>query len=237
MRRKNMSIKEFNFSGFSRVSVKFAMDVEIVRADSYSVIVSGSDSLIDNLEVKQEGDKLVIGYNVNLKSIIMAPFSHATARITLPDLRELTVTGAAKGVVRGFNSPNDFALIVSGASKLDMYEMSVGNMTWELSGASKISGQVKAAGNVDLDITGASKIDLKGTAQDIKVRATGASQIDLEEFPVRNANIKMTGASRSTVNLNGKLDVALEGASSLEYQGQLTMGDVKITGASTFKKK
>jgi hypothetical protein len=232
-----MSTKDYNLSGFTRINIRFAMDVEIVRADSYSVTVTGSDTFINNIEVTLEGDKLVLGYNLNLMSLFLAPFTHASARITLPDLRELNITGAAKGVVKGFNSPEDFALYVSGASKLDIYEMSVGSMKWELSGASRISAQIKAAGNVDLNTTGASKIELEGSAQDINVRATGASQIDLEGFKVRNANIKMTGASRSTVNANGKLDVSLEGASSLEYEGQFTLGEVKIAGASTFKKK
>ncbi len=115
--------------------------------------------------------------------------------------------------------------------------MSVGNMKWDLSGASRINGQIKAAGDIDLNITGASRIELKGSASDMIVHATGASHIDLNGFLIRNANIKLTGASRSMVNLNGKLDVVLEGASSLEYGGQVTLGEVKIAGASTFKKK
>ncbi len=232
-----MSTKEFNLSGFSRISVRFAMEFEIVRADTYSVTVSGSDSFLNNTDVKLDGDKLVLGYNLNLASFFAAPFARAHARITLPDLRDLNITGAAKGSVKGFNSQNDFNLYVSGASKLDISDTSVGNMKWELSGASQIKGQIKAAGNVDFNITGASRIELKGSALDVNVHAAGASHIDLSGVQVRNANIKMTGASRSTVNLNGKLDVVLEGASSLDYGGQVTLGEVKIAGASSFKKK
>lgn len=232
-----MSTKEFDLSGFSRINVRFAMDVEIVRANSYSVTVTGSDSLIDNVDVHLEGDKLVLGYNLNLVSFFTAPFTHAHARITLPVLNELNIAGAAKGTVMGFASQNDFNLYVSGASKLDITEMSVGNMKWDLSGASRISGDVKASGNIDLNINGASRVDLKGSAIDLNARAAGASHIDLNSLLVRNANIKLTGASRSMVNLTGKLDVVLEGASNLEYGGQVTLGEVKIAGASTFRKK
>lgn len=232
-----MGTEEFNLSGFTRINVRFAMEVEIVRSDSYSVSVSGSDTFLDNVDVYLEGDKLVLGYDLNVMSFLAAPFAHARARIALPELKELNIAGAARGTVTGFNSPNDFALYVSGASRLEIVDMSVGNMKWDLSGASRINGQIKAAGDIDFNITGASRIDLKGSARDIIVHATGASHIDLDGFPDRNANVRMTGASRSMVNLTGKLDVVLEGASNLEYEGQFTMGEIKITGASTFKKK
>jgi len=35
----------------------------------------------------------------------------------------------------------------------------------------------------------------------------------------------------------GKLNVNLEGASKLEYEGQPTLGEVRVVGASSLKKK
>jgi hypothetical protein len=232
-----MSTKEFNYSGFNRINVRFAMEVEIIRADSYSIVITGADMLTDNIEVDLEGDKLVIGYKLNFVSFFTAPFTHASARIALPDLRELNITGAARGTIRGFNSPNDFALNVSGASRLDVSEMAVGNLKLELSGASRFDGQIKAAGDVEIRIAGATRLELHGEGRNLQVEATGASRIDLERFPVHDARYRLTGASRGTINLNGKLDVDLEGASTLEYDGQVTMGNVKVAGASTLKKK
>jgi hypothetical protein len=232
-----MATKEFNYSGFTRINVRFAMEVEIIRADSFSVTVTGSDALLDNLYASLEGDRLILGYNLNLVSFFTAPFTRAHARITLPDLRELNISGAAKGVLKGFNSQNDFSLYITGASHLEISDVSVGSMRWDLSGASRINGQMKVSGNVDFRITGASRIDLKGSAQDMDLEATGASHIDLLDFVIRNARVKLSGASRSTVNMNGKLDVDLGGASNLEYAGQVTMGDVRVTGASTLKKR
>jgi len=232
-----MSTREYNYTGFNRIHVRFAIEVEIVKADSYSVSISGSDMLVDNIDVELQGDKLVIGYKFNIVSFFAAPFTRASAKITLPDLRELNITGAARGLVRGFNSTNDFSLSVSGASRLEFDDMSVGSMRWELSGASRIDGYIKSSGLFDLRITGASRVDLKGSAQNIDVDATGASRIALDQFNVGNARYRLTGASRAEVNMNGKLDVALEGASTLEYEGQVTMGDVRVAGASNLKKR
>jgi len=76
---------------------------------------------------------------------------------------------------------------------------------------------------------------LSGRSRDLKINAAGASHLDLKDFPVDNAAVHLSGASHSQVNLNGQLDVSLEGASKLEYRGRVVMGNVKVTGASTLK--
>jgi hypothetical protein len=232
-----MDTKNFNISGFKRVYIKYAMEAEIVRSETYGVSISGSDTLIDNIDVFLEGDKLVLGYNLNLISLFAAPFTRARARIALPDLRELKIVGAARCTLHGFSSQEDFMLQVAGASKMDIDEMTVGNMKWDLSGASQINGKLKSQGNMDIRVNGASKVKLTGSALNLDLEAAGASHLELDGFTVQNARVKLVGASRGLVNLDGKLDVVLEGASALEYLGQANLGDVKVTGASSIRKR
>jgi hypothetical protein len=230
-----MSSKEYPASGFNRVNVRFPLEIELVRADSFGVAVTGNEKQLDHVTVVQEGDRLTIGYSISLASIIAAPFSKLHARIAMPEIRELNISGAAHGTVRGFDSTAEFAVIVSGASRLDLSEMSVGTLKFDLSGASRIDGQISARGETDLRIAGASRVALKGSGGDITVEAAGASHIDLERFTVGNARIRLTGASHCTVNMNGKLDAAVEGASRLEYEGQATLGEVRTNGASSLR--
>jgi hypothetical protein len=232
-----MDTKNFELSGFKKIYIKFAMEAEIVRADNYSVSISGSETLIDNVDVFLEGDKLVLGYNLNLISLFAAPFSHARARITLPELSELKVVGAARCSLTGFNSQDNFYLQVAGASKLEMDEMTFSKVKWELSGASNISGRITVREAMEIKINGASKLKMTGSAPEMELDASGASHIELDSFPVNNARVRLIGASRGIVKVDGKLDVLLEGASNLEYMGQTTLGDVRITGASSIRKR
>jgi hypothetical protein len=232
-----MDTKNFNISGFKRIHIKFAMEAEIVRGDDYSVSVSGSDTLIDNIDVYLEGDKLVLGYNLNLISLFAAPFTRARARIVLPELRELKIVGAARCSLHGFNSADDFNLQVAGASRLEIDEMSVGNTKWELAGASHLNGRLKVQGNMGIKVSGASRVRLAGSAADLDLDASGASHFELEELALKNARVRLVGASRGLVKVEGKLEVELEGASNLEYLGQATLGDVKVSGASTIRRK
>jgi hypothetical protein len=52
-----------------------------------------------------------------------------------------------------------------------------------------------------------------------------------------DANIELSGASHASLEINGKLDVSLSGASSLGYGGNPTLGRLDVTGASSIKQK
>ena len=232
-----MATRDFNVSGFIRVHIKWAMEVEIVRGDTFSLSVTGTDTQVKNVNAVVEGDRLTIGYDLNLISLFALPFNRMSAKITMPELRELDISGAAQGHIKGFSAAKDFSLYVSGASNLEIVDMGVANMKWDLSGASRIFASVKAEGDVDMRISGASQITIRGAAKDMTVDASGASHLDMVDLSVRNARYRMSGASHGIVNVNGKLDAILDGASHLDYSGQPTMGEVRVTGASTLKKR
>ena len=91
--------------------------------------------------------------------------------------------------------------------------------------------------NMELEVSGASTVQLKGSASDVTVDVSGASHLRLADLKVENANVILSGASNGTINLDGRLDAELSGASTLEYIGEPTLGVMDITGASTLQKK
>jgi hypothetical protein len=51
------------------------------------------------------------------------------------------------------------------------------------------------------------------------------------------ADARVSGASNAGVCIDGKLDADISGASRLTYSGQVTMGKLQVTGASSLKQK
>jgi hypothetical protein len=102
----------------------------------------------------------------------------------------------------------------------------------ELSGASRVAGDITASGDAQFNLSGASRVELEGSANDMLIDASGASRLELADFPVHNTNVSLSGASDATVNLDGRLDANLSGASNLSYIGEPTMGDIDISGGS-----
>jgi hypothetical protein len=108
----------------------------------------------------------------------------------------------------------------------------------ELSGGSRgtISGFVALA-SLDLELSGGSHVDVEGSARDLIVDASGGSTLDLEDFPVHDADIAYSGGSSGTISLDGNLDADLSGGSRLWYVGNPTLGNIDTSGGSTVQRK
>jgi len=230
----NLVTDEMDFSDFTIVEVGYAFEVEITQSNSYSVTITADDNLFDYIQVSKTGETLRIGLKPGYS--YRWPLT-LRAEITMPDLYELEFSGATDGTVEGFSSSHKLVLELSGASSLDMVDMSAGDIEIIVSGASTVTGSITAIGDAQFDLSGASTIELEGTANDLLTLVSGASHLELSDFPVHNANVDLNGASQATINLDGRLDADLSGASHLYYIGEPTLGDIEISGGSTINKK
>jgi hypothetical protein len=212
----NLDSQEYDFADFTEVEIGSAFEFEVKQSSSYSINITADDNVMDYVQVSKDGQTLKIRLRTGL-GIFLGPVS-ATLRasVSMPQLHGLTASGASHGTVSGFSSAEDLDITVSGASRV------TGDIT---------------AGDIEFGISGASTIQLEGSASDIDANVSGASHFNLEAFTVDNADVNLSGASSGTVNLSGRLDANLSGASTLFYIGEPTMGDINTSGASTIRKK
>jgi len=138
----NLETEAYAFANFTEVEISSTFEFEIKQSSSYSINVTADDNVIDYVRVSQ------IGQTLKIRLVTVPPLWSTTLRasVTMPQLNDLTVSGASRGTVSGFSSNEDLDITVSGASRL------TGDIT---------------AGNVEFDISGASTIQLEGSADDI----------------------------------------------------------------------
>ncbi len=229
----DLEAEEIDFSDFTAVEVESAFDIEITRSSSFSISITADGNLFDYIEVSKTGDSLTMGlkWGYNYQSITLR------AEITMPELYELEFSGATHCTIVGFSSSHEFALVLSGASSLHMGDISIGDVEIDISGASYLNGNLTVSGDATFVVSGASTIELVGEAEDLVSTVSGASFLELSEFPVYNAIVNLSGASHSTVNLDGRLDAVVSGASHLLYVGDPTMGDITTSDVSTVGRK
>jgi hypothetical protein len=206
--------EEFDIRGFSRVDVSNAFQVEVIQGSSYRIEVRVDDELREHLRIEKRGETLVIALkpyrSYNLRNATME------AEVHMPDLRGIEASGASDVRISGFSSDQDFEVDLSGASYLD--------------------GEITAR-EVRIEASGASRVRLRGKAEDLSLDVSGASNLDLEDFPVQNADIELSGASEAEVVLSGILDIDVSGASRLYYVGTPTVGRIELSGASSIKRR
>lgn len=208
----NLETEQYSFSNFTRVEVSSAFEFEIEQSGSYGVNVTADDNVIEHVQVSQEGQTL----KIRLVGVASLRLVTLRASVNMPQLHGLAVSGASRGTVSGFSSSEDLNITVSGASRV------TGDIT---------------AGDVEFDVSGASTVQLEGSAGDMIAIVSGATTFNLEDFTVDNADVSVSGASTSTISLDGRLDANVSGASTLLYIGDPVMGTINVSGASTLREK
>lgn len=218
----------FDYADFNRVEISNVITADISRADSFEVSVSTNENIFEYLELEKSGQTLKIGLKDNYS------FTNVKieASIRLPELVGLDISGASKATVSGFNSVNDFTALVSGASRITLFNMRVGQTRLYISGASFASGDL-ICGNASLEVSGASRLELSGQGVDIDVLTEGASTVNLEKFLAASAEVTATGVSNIRVYTNGDLYITASGVSSVKYFGNPIIKDINISDISS----
>jgi len=201
-----------NISDFTKIETGFAFESTIRQDSLYKITVTADDNIIEYVRVFKEGSTLKVLMDEDKN------YSNATLKvdITLPDVENINLSGASASVISGFNFIHD----------LDI----------QLSGASSVEGSI-STGDLTLELSGASAVSLSGSGIDLNINGSGASVLNLGQFALSDdASIILSGASVSTIRLEGTLDAVLSGASVLSYYGNPTLGNIVTSGESVVQK-
>lgn len=206
----NVVSRSIDVRDFSEVDVYGAIRVEITRGGTYSVSLAADDNVIDLVEVSRSGQTLRMG---------MKPGSYSNlsvrVAVTMPDIKSIRLSDASTATMSGFRPRQ---------------------LTMGLSGASKLAGRLEA-GQLDLSVGQASVLNLGGTAEALKLTASGASTGSLGDLSVGLASISLREASSATVNARDRLDADLRSASSLYYVGNPSLGSITSIEASSLRRR
>ncbi len=223
--------QEMGFTDFTYVEIGSVFEVELIESGSYLTAITADDNLFDYIKVSREGETLKIRLTprYNYSGVTLK------AKIALPKLSGVHLYGATKGTIKGFQSSNDFDLELSGASQLSV-DMAVGDARFEMSGATAVTGDLGAR-DIEFQVSEAGSIELEGSADKMTLNASGASKLKLADFPLEQADVVLSGASEATIQVSGRLDVALTGGSKLYYKGDPMIGDIIVSDASSIKRE
>jgi len=227
----NVITREMDFADFTNVEVGSCFKVDIKRADSHSVTITGNEELFDCVSVTKSGNTL----KISIKPLTFFTRPNLQASISMPKLHKLRLGGAAACTVSGFSSDGAFDLNISGSSILHI-GIEAAKTKVEISGAGRLKGKMKLA-DAEFTLSGASRAELSGAANNVVLNAWGASRLDLTDFILNDTGINLKGASEAAVIVNGKLDMDLSSGSRLCYSGNPTMGRINVSGASTLSQR
>ncbi|WP_273566735.1 head GIN domain-containing protein [Maribacter halichondriae] len=203
---------EYSIPDYSELKISNAFNAYVTFSDTEeSIRIEANDNLHDKIIVNQEGNALVI----RLKK-----FTSVRGNATL---NAYIVT------------KNISTFDISGASRLTLEnEWVESDARIDLSGASDFTGEVVAE-RLYLDMAGASSLDLFGKATFLNAKLSGSSNVRDYDLEVEDLKIELSGASDAFLSVNRTIDVSASGASVLNYKGNATINNKKLSGSSEVK--
>ena len=106
----------------------------------------------------------------------------------------------------------------------------------ELTGSSTLKGEI-ATRKLDADLAGTSLIDIVGSANEYELDLNGGSVAKSFNFIVESFDGDFNGGSSAELTINKNIELEATGGSQLNFKGNATVLDQKLTGGSTINKK
>jgi Putative auto-transporter adhesin, head GIN domain len=199
-----------SISGFSKLQVGDAFDVDVSLGDEPSLTLEVDDNILDHVDAGVSNGAL----HVRLESGFSARNATLRAHLTAVDLSDIELSGSARVHLQDVFGADQLRVRASGASGFD------GNM----------QGNV-----VTVDLSGASETILAGTLKSLTVQASGASQVNGGQLHVDDLTVDLSGSSLAIVMVEDTISAGLSGASKLQYGGSPTFSRKDVTGSSTIE--
>ncbi|HOG48458.1 MAG TPA: DUF2807 domain-containing protein [Anaerolineae bacterium] len=177
-----------------------------------------------------DGFKLTVTADDNLLDYVRVTQSQGTLRITIDSsgFQSFSSTGQEAAITM----PRLTAVRLGRACRATLAGFAGGaSFAADLGGASRLSGDVQA-NDIRLDAHSASQLDLTGRATSLTLSADGASSAKLGDLAVEKAGVTLRGASQATVAATSSLSYDLNDASQLTYSGNPTIGTARSERAS-----
>lgn len=204
--------KSFNKTGFKDIDVSSSIDVVLKQGPDYSVRIDAEENMLPLIDVRKEGDKLIVGFRDNIS---VNPTRDVKVYITAPEFRNLEGSGACtysnNDVIKG----NELQLDLSGACN------------------THLNVDVNKLG---IEASGASEIDVKGKAVYFSVDGSGSTSVSAFQLMSENATIDLSGAGDAEVFASKSLKADLSGAGSVSYKGNPATVNKEISGAGSVHK-
>ena len=203
-----------DYENFSIVKADSGFAVTVIADRSYSLTVTADDNVLEHVQLEQNGSELRIG----LDRLYSYRNTTRKAVITMPVLSGVELSGASTLLVAGgaaFPPAGAFKAVASGASSLQLPQIT--------------------ASSFELTLSGASRLTAGGSTGMLVAEVSGASQADLKALAGGGGDLELSGGSRSWIHLSGPVDAAISGGSTLYYTGSPTWRNLEISGGSQLK--
>ncbi len=156
---------------FSSVDTATAIDVQVTKGETVSVVVTTDDNLVGLITTRVEGSTLFVEQQGDID-----PRTASLVTISVPDLGVAKLDGSGSMTLSGF-SEGDMQLFAIGS----------GNVAASLE-----------AETLEVTLSGSGGVMLSGSSSNLTVSAVGSASFDASKLVVRGASVDLGGSGNAS---------------------------------------
>lgn len=194
---KNVSVKNFN-----GITVSSGIDLYITQGATESLVIKGSNELIENVIVEQNGADIAIKYKSGVNWSSLFKNQSIKVYVNYKTLKRLGASGGSDVYTQNTLKTDILSIAASGGSDLKL---------------------ALACKDLSLSISGGSDAELSGNAENFKLNASGGSDVDAFSLPVSYAKASVSGGSDANLNVSKILEASASGGGDISYKGNAAL--------------
>ena len=210
----NIKTEDHSVSGFKNIDCNASADVYITQGETAGVKVEGDDNLLPYIEIRQEGDRLIIRERSHVN---LDPSDGLKIYVTSPEFNSINASGAGD---------------IVGQTKITSSD----ELNLRLSGAGDIRMEVNAP-TVVCTLSGAGSAYVKGQAKNVDIELSGVGSTHCYDLQAENTKVDVSGVGSAEVFASVKLDATVNGVGSINYKGNATDVSQHANGVGSIHKE
>jgi hypothetical protein len=191
---------------FSSIEANTAIDVQVTRGDSLSVVVTADENLVPLITTRLAGSTLVIGQTEDV-----VPNTASLVTISVANLDVAKLDGSGSMTVSGFRG-SDIQLFASGS----------GNLT---AGLQTTTLEVTSSGSGD--------VALSGDTSGLTLSATGSGSVDANSLVVHDARVDLDGSGNASLVVGGSSALSVSGSGSISAELDKGPANLAVSGSGS----
>lgn len=188
-----------------------SMDYILVAGTEGTITLEGEENLLKHIITEVKGDKLVVKVE---KGVNLSPSWNKTIKVTIPfeNIDEVSLAGSGD-------------LWNKDKIKADAFSVS-------LAGSGDVVINIDAS-SVDAGLAGSGDLTLKGNTNDLEASIAGSGDIHAFDLQANNTVVSIAGSGNAQVVSKESLKARVSGSGDIEYRGNPTKEDTKVSGSGS----
>lgn len=193
---------------FNSIALSFSANVYVSQGTERSVEIEADEGVMDIIVTEVRGQTLVL----KTENAFWNRTGKVKINITVPEIRELDVSGSGDIIAQTPFRTDELDLTVSGSGSIQIDDLQSTLITSKITG----SGDVKLSGSA--------------TGGEMETVITGSGSCNAEDLEVSRADVKITGSGSARINVSERLIARITGSGSVLYRGNPVV-DANSTGS------